>query len=274
MRGRPGVKRMIFTDHFVYVHEPKTGGTFVTSMLFRIYGMKWSRLTHLRNMLFREIRSHHPKYGYLAHDTKKHAGCRSIPNEHRNKKVLATIRNPYDLYVSQFEFGWWRRREFLRYLKSVPNFEHDYPQFPNITFTQFVNLSDAAFAKFGNPDDYKQLGVRTREFINFYFHKPAQVFERLRQDPNYIAEQKYRADMFDLHFVQTDKLNRGLYEFLTLMGYEDEDVSFVVGQEKILPGGKGRTSEQQWQKYYTPELKRQVREREHLLFTLFPEFDV
>ncbi len=65
-----------------------------------------------------------------------------------------------------------------------------------------------------------------------------------------------------------------MYDFLIAMGYEDDDVSFVINQEKILPRGKGRSAEQKWQEYYTPELKRQVREKEHLLFTLFPEFDV
>jgi hypothetical protein len=29
-----------------------------------------------------------------------------------------------------------------------------------------------------------------------------------------------------------------------------------------------------WEKYYTPELKAFVREKEDLLFTLFPEYDV
>jgi hypothetical protein len=36
---------MIFTDRFVYVHEPKTGGTFVTSMLFRLYELRWTQST-------------------------------------------------------------------------------------------------------------------------------------------------------------------------------------------------------------------------------------
>ena len=265
---------MIFTDHFVYVHEPKTGGTFVTSMLFRLYGLKWSRLTHLKNVLFREVRSRHPKYGYLVHDTRKHFGCRQIPSKHSGKKILATIRNPYDLYVSQYEFGWWKRREFLTYYRSVPNFEKDYPTFPDITFAQYVTLSEDAFAKFGDTPVDHQCGLRTREFIDFYFREPAKVYARLKQDPGYILNEQFRADMFDLHFVQTSNLNRGLYDFLTLMGYDDRDVSFVVGQEKILPRGKGRTPDQKWQNYYTPELKRQVREREHLLFTLFPEFDV
>jgi hypothetical protein len=239
-------------------------------MLFRLYGLKWSRLTHLRNSLLGQVRSQHPKYGYLVHDTKKHFGCSHIPAEHKGKKVLATIRNPYDLYVSQYEFGWWKRREFLRYFRSVPNFQKDYSKFPDISFEQYVKLSDAAFA---TAEDNSGYGLRTREFINFYFREPAKVYDRLKQDPGYLSN-GYRVDMFDLHFVQTNNLNRGLYEFLTLMGYDDSDVSFVVAQEKILPRGKGRTADQHWQKYYTPELKRHIREREHVLFTLFPEFDV
>ncbi|CAN5867729.1 hypothetical protein BH18ACI4_BH18ACI4_12290 [soil metagenome] len=265
---------MLFTDKFVYVHEPKTGGTFVTSMLFRLYGLNWTRLTHLRNMIFKEVRSLHPKYGELVHNTKKHAGCREIPVHQRGKKVLATVRNPYDLYVSQYEFGWWKRREFLPYLRAVPHFKKDYPTFPNINFAEYVKLTGAAFGKFGAGSDAQSWGLRTREFINFYFRDPSIAWERLKQDADYIAAQKFRSDMFDLNFVRTDELNLGLYNFLVTMGYEDDDVSFVINQEKILPRGRGRTPEQKWQKYYTPELKQQVREKERLLFTLFPEFDV
>ncbi len=265
---------MIFTDKFVYVHEPKTGGTFVTSMLFRLYGLKWSRLTHLKNIILKEIRSQHPKYGELVHNTRKHAGCSEIPAHHREKKVLATIRNPYDLYVSQYEFGWWKRREYLPYLKAVPHFQEDYPTFPDISFADYVTLSDAAFEKFRGPSDVELCGLRSREFINLYFREPLRAYERLQHDQDYISAKKHLTDMFDLHFVRTDDLNRGLYNFLIAMDYADEDVCFVLDHEKILPRGKGRTAAQHWQNYYTPELKQQVREREHLLFTLFPEFDV
>lgn len=265
---------MIFTEKFVYVHEPKTGGTFVTSMLFRLYGLHWTRLTHLKNSIFREVRSRHPKYGELVHNSNKHGGCQSIPNHQREKKVLATVRNPYDLYVSQYEFGWWKRREFLPYLRAVPNFEKDYPTFPDISFSEYVKLSDAAFERFEAGADELSWGLRTREFIKFYFREPLRAWKRLNQDPNYVDANEYRSDMFDLHFVRTDDLNRGLYDFLIGSGYDNEDVSFVINQEKILPRGKGRTAEQQWQKYYTPELKQQVRHKERLLFNMFPEFDV
>ena len=267
---------MIFTDRFVYVHEPKTGGTFVTSMLFRLYGLEWSRLTHLRNMVFGEVRAR-CKYGTLVHDRNKHGGCREIPARERGKVVLATVRNPYDLWVSQYEFGWWRRKEFLKYFRGVPGFARDYPHFPDITFAEYVALADAAFrppAQDGGGPGGETVGLRTREFVNFYFRDPAEALRRIVRDPGYPASPECRADMFDLRFVRTDQLNRGLHDFLSGAGYEREDIDFILGHGRVLPRGRGRGGGQEWQRYYTPELKRAVRERERALFELFPEFDL
>jgi hypothetical protein len=57
------------------------------------------------------------------------------------------------------------------------------------------------------------------------------------------------------------------------MGYAHEDISFILNHSKVFPLGKGRSAEQKWEKYYTPELKAFVREKERVLFTLFPEFE-
>ncbi|HEV2765679.1 MAG TPA: hypothetical protein VGV38_22030 [Pyrinomonadaceae bacterium] len=261
---------MIFTDRFVYVHEPKTGGTFVTSALFRLYGLKWTRRTHLRNALLRGARARHPKYGALVHDSNKHGFCRHIPEAHRSKPVLATVRNPFDLYVSQYEFGWWKRREFLPLYRAVTGFERAYPRFPELTFAEYVRLANDAFPTYANGGGPR--GLLTEQFLKYYFRDPERAFARLG-DKDYISSGRYRADMFDLHFVRTDQLNRGLYDFLLRFGYEDEDVRFVVEMERVLPRGKGRSAAQRWEHYYTPELKREVRERERFLFSLFPEFD-
>ena len=88
---------MIITDKFVYVHHPKTGGTFVNSVLRQLYKVE--------NNVPRERR-----YGEFAW-RRKHRPCRKIPEEHRGKLVLATVRNPYDWWVSAYEFGWWKRKE-------------------------------------------------------------------------------------------------------------------------------------------------------------------
>ncbi len=37
---------MVVTDKFVYIHKPKTGGTFVTDALLRLYEGKWNLWKH------------------------------------------------------------------------------------------------------------------------------------------------------------------------------------------------------------------------------------
>ncbi|HEX7174451.1 MAG TPA: hypothetical protein VF240_04105 [Pyrinomonadaceae bacterium] len=267
---------MLFTDRFVYVHGPKTGGTFVTSMLFRLYGLRWTRWAHARNALFGEVRRRHPGYGALVHNSNKHGGCNEIPPPQRGKRILATVRNPFDLYVSQYEFGWWRRAEFLRYYEALPRFRDEYPSFPDLSFAEYVQLSNAALSPLSGgvrADGDARPGLITEQFLNFCFRDPRAAYERLRAR-RYAAPKDAAADMHDIHFVRTDQLNRGLYDFLVSEGYDPGDVSFVLDEGKILPRGRGRGATQKWQHYYTPELKARVREREDFLFRLFPEFDV
>ncbi|HEV7904553.1 MAG TPA: hypothetical protein VGO96_11985 [Pyrinomonadaceae bacterium] len=266
---------MIFTDKFVYVHEPKTGGTFVTSVLFRLYGLKWNRFVHLQNMLRGEIRGT-GKYGTIIHNNNKHGGCREIPAAQREKPVLATVRNPYDLYVSQYEFGWWKRKEFLPYFRAAPSFEQFAARFPDrITFAEYVRLANAAFRDLAPNGDGASVGFLSEQFLKFYFRNPQEARAKLA-DVDYARSQKYRADMFDLHFIRTDELNRGLYDFLLRMNYGHEDIAFILELGRILPQGRGRSDggQKSWERYYTPELKREVRHQERFLFALFPEFDV
>lgn len=243
---------MIFTDRFVYVHEPKTGGTFVTSALLRLHGIRWRLWTHAISTLKPQLVYETP-YGRLIYDNNKHGTCREIPLVHRSKPVLATIRNPYDLLVSQYEFGWWKRREIVKYLRRVPGFAEDYSRFPNLSFAEFVRLMNAAFgareARSGEP-----LGWCTTQFIKFYFEQPDKVFELI--DDEYISTGEYKSAMFDLHFLRTNELNKGLHGFLLQHGYAEENLRFIFDMQRVLPLGKGRSDAQRWEKYFNPELKR------------------
>jgi hypothetical protein len=135
---------VIFTDRFVYVHQPKTGGTFVTAVLFRLHDFRWTRWTHLRSA-FRISLVHRNRYGTLVYNNHKHGGRRAIPPEQRHKPVLATVRNPYDLYVSQYEFGWWKRRQYRRWFARVRSFD-DYVRVAGEAFgsleQQFLRFHD------------------------------------------------------------------------------------------------------------------------------------
>jgi hypothetical protein len=115
------------------------------------------------------------------------------------------------------------------------------------------------------------VGQLTRQVVRYYFRNPTEVLSRI--DDDYVASDAYRDDMYPVHFMHTDRLNDELHAYLLRAGYPRAAIAFVRSLPKIFPPEGGRTEEQAWPTYYTPELKRIVRERERLLFAMFPEFD-
>jgi len=50
------------------------------------------------------------------------------------------------------------------------------------------------------------------------------------------------------------------------MGWNRNEVEFVLDLEKILPKEGGRSREQVWEKYYSQKLKSTIRRKERLIF--------
>jgi hypothetical protein len=71
---------MIVTDKFVFVHLPRSGGTFVTGV----------------------IRKFFPS----AHEIGHHLPREFLPSEYCHLPVLGTIRNPWEFYVSLYYYVW------------------------------------------------------------------------------------------------------------------------------------------------------------------------
>jgi hypothetical protein len=71
---------MIVTDNFVFVHFPRTGGTFITDVIIRFFPSA------------REIGYHLPR-------------C-LLPNEYSHLPVLGAVRNPWEFYVSWYHHVW------------------------------------------------------------------------------------------------------------------------------------------------------------------------
>src|SRR5204862_5166396 len=80
---------MIVTRDFVYIHYPKTGGTFVTAMIGALYPAKQSLPSPVEDFLRRAVRGPWPHdipvagrayRRLLGHvDLKKHGACFEIP---------------------------------------------------------------------------------------------------------------------------------------------------------------------------------------------------
>lgn len=258
---------MVITDKFVYIHMPKTGGTFVT---------------HVLSQLHSPVEGRPDRYGPISVQEPKHGTCHDIPVPHRKKPVLSTVRNPYEWYVSQYEFAWWKRT-FLYQPESYPTpagsavesvlqrFQDDHSHFPEIAFEEFVDLCcRAAFAFKDQPQ--LDLGLYTKSFVAYHFQQPAMLLPALSQ--KYIASGGYRPDMFNVRFIRTDLLNQQLLDFLRSMEYREEDLQFLPNLKKILPDDRGRREDQKWEKYYTNELRELIRQKDRALFEMFPDFDI
>lgn len=262
---------MVITDKFVYIHKPKTGGSFVTDALLALYDAKWSHLSHLKLALTGKI-SYNNSFGELKITSAKHGGCSLIPDGEKSKIIVTTIRNPFDYYVSQFEFGWWKRSEWLKYYRTFPEFKQKFYQFPHLNFRQFMELTHCVFnpGNFRDFDDPDTPGRNTIEFIDMYFKRPQDVYGRVNS--TYAQSGLFKNDMYRVRFIFTHKLNKQLYDFLLEMGYPQKDIEFILKKEKVLPQGKGRVNKPKWRDYYTDDLIDLVRKKDNFLFSIFPEF--
>lgn len=269
---------MILTDSFVYIHMPKAGGTFVTSALFALY--QGSTKTVSPEFDSWDV-YYHPRYGQIIFFMgAKHGPCRNIPEAHRSKPILTSIRNPYDWYASQYEFSWWKRTENEGCFRCVPGFDEKYKHFPDITFEEFVLLVNSPFCRYSPNYEFRRLrspsqespGLYTERFLDLYFRNPRAVYPIINE--RYISARQYVDDMFPVQFIDMGHLNAELYHFLLGAGYQEEDVRFILDLDRIVPRGTTRDPERDWSGYYTPELKRVVREKEKLIFSIFPSFDV
>jgi hypothetical protein len=252
---------MILTPHFVYIHQPKTGGTFVTHVLSRLYGTE-----HQGN-----------SRGFK--NVNLHGTCSDIPDEYRRKPIVATVRNPYDRYVSQYRFGWWKR--YPDAYCGADEMRALYPHYPDISFEQFVYLANTRFLNChqGQATGYvnrnfaygQELGWHTEQFVRFFFRDPQAAYARIDEDT--LNRESFREDMFDVHFIATENLNYGLHSFLLQHGHHPGQLKFVLTARKVFPQEGGREPGDCWKDYYTPELKAFVRQRERLIFTLFPGYE-
>jgi hypothetical protein len=249
---------VIITDRFVYIHMPKTGGTFVTEMLRHLYGLRGSPNPWRRTYWKLTIKN----YTSL----NKHGTCSQIPREYGHLPIVGCVRNPFDRYVSTYAFEWWRM-----YPEQYPGLlEH--PNYPDLNFEEYVRLANEKWLDRENPGVQvdSTLGWQTAQFVSWYCNEPAEVLRSVAGRSPTVED--VQRSLSPERFLNTHRLNQELHDYLRDKGFEEARLSFILESPKILPPGVGRRDN--WEKYYTPELKAFVEQRERILFDLFPEFRV
>jgi hypothetical protein len=256
---------MVITDQFVYIHLPKTGGTFVAKALRRLFDGQ--------RRLF--IDTSTPEGCAELGVISKHQTVREIPAAHAGKPIAFTVRNPFDHYVSYFEFGWW---------KSHPGDTFDeeairslYPHYPGITFAEYLvaHFDWRFLSRQYAPEPMAArlrsagIGPLTYDYVRFLLPRPDTI---LQDVPERLLNGRFREELPDIRFLRQETLNRDLHAFLASMSFPPESTRFILEMEKAYPaGGRSRRSSD-WRSYYTDDLRRLVRAHEWFLFSLFPEY--
>ena len=211
---------MIVTDKFVFVHFPRTGGTFITDVIMRFFPSA------------REIGYHLPRS--------------LLPNEYSHLPVLGAVRNPWEFYVSWYYHVWPRdaATPLLSWLS-----ENGKQQFEGTT-RNALNLGtdndrlDALIEKLPDEVDYHKRNIPniTKDAlrkirgtgVGYYTFRFNHLFGN--------------AD--ELFFCRQERLRADLIHFLERIGAASDEIrAHILESEK-----KNTADHSHYSSYYTPEL--------------------
>ncbi len=288
---------MLVTDAFVYLHQPKTGGTFAAEMLAAVHEARGVPMTIVAVEIGQEHLLQPVAPGHavrLMLGARYQHGCRrDIPPAYRHLPVVTAIRNPYDRYISQFLFAWWRvLPEMFGPLEQI---RRTYPAYPELTFEDFVRLTNTASVRRATDGSEASAGFHTQQFIEFFFRDPEQAWACLGDDD--ALRVMWSEQVRRLRLLDQARLNEELADVLVEYGYAEDEVAFIRAAGLVRPAQK-ETEVAGWTcryskriggyvgvredmpdvaetraQYFTPELKAFVRQKERLLFEQFPQFD-
>jgi Sulfotransferase family len=246
---------MLITPDFVFIHMPKTGGTFVTEMLRLVYGVR------------------------AVETGRKHATCEEIPAADREKPILSVIRSPFDRYVSQYHYGWWRThpQEYCDPAKILQQF----PTYPQLDFNDFVVVANRYFVNVhrGVSNGYESpklppdlsLGWHSEQFIRFFCRDPHRAFASITEHD--LEQGRLKTFEYPVEFLRTETLNRDLAGYLQRYDVDPDLLRTVRTHHAVMPEQAHETrARPHAREYFDRALSDFVLRKETLLFNRFPEY--
>ncbi len=250
---------MIITDRFVFLHLPKTGGTFVTEVLKKI------------NFQYPELKV--KEYKHL-----KHEGVKSIPIEAVGLPVVTTVRPPHEHYISRYEFRWWRRpgkKEFN------PDLLHKrFPRFPDLNFTDFLRYrSDWDLVPLVRVKDItrrkklrdilneNRIGFNSFEFFDLISRNSFDIF----RDIDTLNESEIEHLKGGITFLFQPSLSKDLFNLLIHFDIPEDIASISLKSGRIKPKFQGANAISiPPHEYYSRKTDVEfVLDRDRLIFKLF-----
>lgn len=270
---------MIITDKFVMINFPKTGSTFARKVLEELYLNEHSKTTFFNRLIsnatgnkpyFMSImlpEIEFPGKGITQFD--QHGKWEQIPQHHKYKPVVSIVRNPYERYVSAYEFNLWKT--YL--VDSLENIKAKLPSFPDLSFEQYLDYQDLQIAyRFPENENEIDTGNQTAQFIQYFFKDPRKAFAKLCDD--YIYSGDYKKDLPNVTFLRNENLNLDLWHYLLSQGYDKDRIAFVLTKGKIRPDDTYRSSDNERIKYYSEKSLKYVNWKERYLIKMYADFGI
>lgn len=226
---------MLVTDRFVFVHLPRSGGTFVSEVIRKFFPSA------------REIGYHLPRA--------------LLPRDFFHLPVLGTVRNPWAFYPSWYYHHLPGNRYLPLFCYLSENRRLDFVQTTRNALNLGVSDNNLDFLIQELPEDFnyqeRHVANLTRDImrkirgteIGLYTFRFNQLFGQ--------------AD--DIHFCRVESLRGDLMAFFETIGAASDALrSYVLGLDK-----KNTSEHLHYSTYYTPELAELVSIRDRPLIERF-----
>lgn len=226
---------MIVTDKFIFVHLPRSGGTFVSEV----------------------IRKFFPS----AHEIGYHLPRVAVPPEYSHLPVLGTVRSPWAFYPSWYHHHYSDNRYLPLFCSLSENRKLDFVETTRNALNLGVNDDKLDFLIQGSPEDFdyqaRHISNLTRDAmrkfrgsgLGLYTFRFNQLFGP--------------AD--DVFFCRVESLRSDLIAFFERIGAASDALgSYVLGLDK-----RNTSEHLHYSTYYTPELAELVLIRDRPLIERF-----
>jgi hypothetical protein len=258
---------MIITDKYIYIHFPKSGGTFVSSMLKQLYEQKTKPTFEKTSPLLKPFikKPFYIDFGDpsnfkgVYYNMENHNGFFQIPEKYAKLQVFTTIRNPFDFYVSFYETKKWVNEITLndQELRAL------FPSFPELEFEEFLVFLDGYYVKklfpiISGQSHIEGMGLYSLLTIFLYSTNPFEVYSSLQSVKDFSKlEFKQLKISEKINFLDYANLTQNLFNYL-LNFNPSSDIQFIfhAKRENVTVDRK----KADWETYYTLKSKKLIAE--------------
>lgn len=226
---------MIITDNIVFLNFPKTGSSFVRQVIKDIYANRINKNIITKNLFklgisklgYQEILVQHPN---VPDYKDQHGTYDQIPERHKNNQIVSVIRNPFNRFLSLYNFGWWKNNPIL----DKTALDEHLPHFPDLSIDDFVvydRLLTKRLKQDYNIPEGTDIGGQTIEFIQMFFKNHKELLKTL--DNTYLDSDDYKKSFIGISLLQQENLNNDLSNLLSQNKYSAQEVDFAKNYKKI-----------------------------------------